>query len=102
MKCSKGISARIIMSLRPENIGKIVTVESYIGYLTKDQTFEFRGIVSVAMISDNYWWVAVNSNTELQNMFGGSPKAYIPDTWLEPIIKKSVTTSTTENVDVLA
>ncbi len=83
MKCEKGDIAKIIMSLRPQNIGKIVLVENYIGHFKEGEEFDFRGIVCRAMITDHYWWISTDHG--LQNMLGDTPKAYIPDTWLDPI-----------------
>lgn len=82
MKCERGDIAKIIMSLRPQNIGKTVLVEKYIGYFNEGQTFDFRGISCKAQITDHYWWISTDHG--LQNMLGDTPKAYIPDTWLEP------------------
>ena len=36
----------------------------------------------MAPISDNYWWIEAD---DLTIMLGPSPRAYIADTWLEPI-----------------
>jgi hypothetical protein len=83
MKCEKGDVAKIIMSLRPDNIGKTVFVEEYIGHLQQGEEFQFRGVLCKAMISDHYWWIVADYG--LQNMLGDAPKAYIPDTWLEPL-----------------
>jgi|TARA_B100001059_G_C17523945_1_gene422169 hypothetical protein len=33
-------------------------------------------------VTDHYWWIEA---TGLKNQFGDSPKAYIADSWLEPI-----------------
>lgn len=44
---------------------------------------DFRGIVCKAPITDHYWWISIEHG--LQNMLGDTPKAYIADTWLEPI-----------------
>lgn len=82
MKCEPGDLAKIIMSLRPENIGKTVIVDTYIGHFTQGEMFDFRGIPCKAQITDHYWWVASDS---LTNGYGDTPKAYIPDTWLEPL-----------------
>lgn len=83
MKCEKGDLAKIIMSLRPTNIGKTVLVDEYIGRFNQGETFEFRGISCTAQITDHYWWISTDYG--LTNMLGDTPKAYIPDTWLEPI-----------------
>ena len=83
MKCEKGDLAKIIMSLRPSNIGKTVLVDNYIGYFEQGQDFDFRGVLCRAQVSDHYWWISTEYG--LQNMLGDTPKAYIPDSWLEPI-----------------
>lgn len=83
MKCEKGDIAKIIFSIRPENIGKTVLVETYIGHLKQGESFDFRGVPCTAQITDHYWWIATEYG--LSNMMGDTPKAYIPDTWLEPI-----------------
>jgi hypothetical protein len=82
MKCEQGDIAKIIMSLRPINIGKQVIVDTYIGKFQAGEDFDFRGINCTAPITDHYWWI---SNDGLQNMLGDTPKAYIADSWLEPI-----------------
>ena len=83
MKCEKGDLAKIIMSLRPSNIGKTVLVEKYIGYLQQGEEFDFRGVLCKAQVTDHYWWISTDYG--LTNMLGDTPKAYIPDSWLDPI-----------------
>lgn len=83
MKCEAGDLAKIIHSLRPTNIGKTVLVDSYIGHFKAGEVFDFRGIPCKALITDHYWWVATDHG--ITNMLGDTPKAYIPDTWLDPI-----------------
>jgi hypothetical protein len=100
MKCEKGDIAKIIMSLRPTNIGKTVLVETYIGHFKQGEEFDFRGIVCRAMITDHYWWIATEYG--LQNMLGDTPKAYIPDTWLEPIRPERLSQSEEEKLDLTA
>ena len=100
MKCEKGDIAKIIMSLRPSNIGKTVLVENYIGHFKEGEEFDFRGIVCRAMITDHYWWIATEYG--LQNMLGDTPKAYIPDTWLEPIRPERLSQSEEEKLDLTA
>lgn len=100
MKCEKGDIAKIIMSLRPSNIGKTVLVENYIGHFKEGEEFDFRGIVCKALITDHYWWIATEYG--LQNMLGDTPKAYIPDTWLEPIRPQRLSQSEEEKLDLTA
>lgn len=83
MKCEQGDLAKIIYSIRPENVGKIVVVESYIGHYRRGDTFDFRGIACQCAVTDHYWWISADRG--LFNMMGDTPKAYIADTWLEPI-----------------
>lgn len=100
MKCEKGDLAKIIMSLRPSNIGKTVLVEDYIGHLRQGETFDFRGVLCTAQITDHYWWISTEYG--LINMLGDAPKAYIPDTWLEPIRPTKVKEQEKTKVDLTA
>lgn len=100
MKCEQGDMARIIYSIRPANVGKIVLVDEYIGHYKQGETFEFRDIPCKALITDHYWWIA--SKYGLTNMLGDTPKAYIPDTWLEPIRPEILKEKSTEDIDVVA
>jgi hypothetical protein len=63
-------------------VGKIVLVENYIGKFKQQETFDFRGLTCMCPVHDHYWWVTGDG---LSNMFGDTPKAYIADSWLEPI-----------------
>ena len=83
MKCEQGDLAKIIYSIRPANIGKTVLVDDYIGHFKEGEMFDFRGVPCKALITDHYWWIATEYG--LTNMLGDTPKAYIPDTWLDPI-----------------
>lgn len=100
MKCEKGDVAKIIMSLRPTNIGKTVLVEEYIGYLQQGEDFEFRGVPCKAQVTDHYWWISTDYG--LQNMLGDTPKAYIPDSWLEPIRPEKTVEKEKEKIDIFA
>jgi len=82
MKCEAGDLAKIIFSLNKENIGKIVLVEKYIGKFNAGDKFDFKGVACMCPIPDHYWWI---SGQGLSNMFGDTPKAYIADSWLEPL-----------------
>jgi|TARA_B110000444_G_C18750075_1_gene552328 hypothetical protein len=82
MKCEQGDLAKVVHSVRPENIGKIVLVKEYIGKYKQNDTFDFRGVSCMCPVTDHYWWIEA---TGLKNQFGDSPKAYIADSWLEPI-----------------
>ena len=100
MKCQEGDVAKILMSLRPSNIGKTVLVETYIGHFQAGESFDFRGIPCSAMITDHYWWIATDYG--LQNMLGDTPKAYIPDTWLEPLRPEKLFQTEKETIDITA
>jgi len=97
MKCEQGDLAKIIYSIRPTNVGKTVLVEIYIGHFKQGENFDFRGIECTAQITDHYWWISTEFG--LSNMYGDTPKAYIPDTWLEPIRPDKLKMS--ENKDVV-
>jgi hypothetical protein len=98
MKCEQGDLAKIIHSIRPINLGKMVLVEDYIGHFKDGETFEFRGIECKAIITDHYWWV--NSEYGLKNMLGDTPKVYIPDTWLDPIRPDKISQKQEEELDL--
>ena len=100
MKCEQGDLAKVLMSIRPQNIGKIVFVEDYIGYLNEGEEFSFRGIDCKAVETDHYWWIATEHG--LQNMLGDTPKAYIADSWLDPIRPEKMVEHTKEEVDISA
>lgn len=100
MKCEKGDIAKIIMSLRPQNIGKTVLVETYIGHFTQGEEFDFRNVVCTAQTTDHYWWISTEYG--LQNMLGDTPKAYIPDSWLEPIRPEKQVKKEQEKIDIFA
>lgn len=82
MKCKAGDLAVILYSIRSENIGRIVRVKEYIDYFAQGETFQFRGQPCRCAVSDHYWWIGGDDITIL---YGPSPQAYIPDSWLEPI-----------------
>lgn len=98
MKCEQGDIAKIIMSIRPSNIGKQVFVEKYIGHFKQGEVFDFRGIVCTAPVSDHYWWISTEYG--LTNMLGDTPKAYIADSWLEPIRPEKAVQTEKEFVDL--
>lgn len=82
MKCKQGDLARIVYSIRTENVGRIVKVREYIGKYKQGEVFDFRGITCLCAVTDHYWWIEAE---DLSTGLGVSPQAYIPDTWLEPI-----------------
>jgi hypothetical protein len=100
MKCEKGDLAKIIYSIRPQNLGKTVLVEEYIGHFKEGEEFDFRGIPCRAIVTDHYWWIVAEYG--LKNMLGDTPKAYIADTWLEPIRPDKMVEQTKEEIDISA
>jgi hypothetical protein len=52
------------------------------------------------MVTDHYWWISTEFG--LTNMLGDTPKAYIPDTWLEPLRPTKLKEQTREEVDLTA
>ena len=82
MKCKQGDLAVIRFSIRPENIGRIVKVAEHIGRYEAGTLFQFRGMPCQALVTDNYWWIEAD---DLSIQLGPSPRAYIPDSWLEPV-----------------
>lgn len=82
MKCKQGDYARIIHSMNPDNIGRAVKVVEYIGKFKQQERFEFRGMPCECPVTDHYWWI---EGDDIDIQLGPSPKAYIADSWLEPI-----------------
>lgn len=100
MKCEQGDMAKIIHSIRPANIGKTVLVEEYIGHFKQGEVFDFRSVPCKALVTDHYWWIVADYG--LQNMLGDTPKAYIADTWLEPLRPEKLKEQQKEDVDISA
>tara|TARA_B110000211_G_C13765658_1_gene415231 strand:+ start:53 stop:358 length:306 start_codon:yes stop_codon:yes gene_type:complete len=100
MRCKQGDYARIIFSIRPENIGRVVKVVEYIGRFQQGEQFEFRGMPCQCAVTDHHWWI---EGDDITILFGPSPKAYIADTWLEPIRPKEELTKETvkKELDIL-
>lgn len=99
MKCKQGDYARIIHSIRPDNIGRVVKVMEYIGKFQQGETFEFRGMECKCAVTDHHWWI---EGDDITIKFGPSPKAYIPDTWLEPIrpTEEKIKSSVEQSLDM--
>ena len=57
MRCKQGDYARIIFSIRPENIGRVVKVVEYIGRFQQGEQFEFRGRPCECAVTDHHWWI---------------------------------------------
>jgi hypothetical protein len=99
MKCSQGDLARIIYSVRPENIGRIVRVKEYIGHFQEGNEFEFRSIPCKCFVTDHYWWIEAE---DLSLLIGPSPRAYIADSWLQPITPEDKSVLDKEVIDIAA
>ena len=82
MKCKQGDFARIIHSVNPSNIGRVVKVVEYIGKFKQGEQFEALGMTCTCIVHDHYWWI---EGDDITIQFGPSPKAYIADTWLSVI-----------------
>lgn len=82
MKCKQGDTAVIKFSINPKNVGRIVSVAEYIGKFSEREQFQFRGMKCQALVTDHYWWIEAE---DLVIGLGPSPRAYIADSWLEPI-----------------
>ena len=82
MKCVQGDFARIIHSVNPSNIGRVVKVVEYIGKYAQGEQFEAHGMTCTCLVHDHYWWI---EGDDIDIQLGPSPKAYIADSWLEPI-----------------
>ena len=101
MKCEAGDVAKILFSVNPANIGRIVRVVEYIGEFTEREKFQYNGMPCMAPISDNYWWIEAD---DLNIQLGPSPKAYIADSWLRKIVNpdKKVSTKAQKELDIFA
>jgi hypothetical protein len=97
MKCELGDLAKIIHSVNPSNLGKTVLVDDYIGHFSQGETFDFRGIGCRAPVTDHYWWISAEYG--LANQLGETPKAYIADTWLDPIRPINISKTEEEVID---
>lgn len=99
MKCKQGDLARIIYSIRTENIGRIVKVREYIGKHKQGDVFEFREISCMCAVTDHFWWIEAE---DIATGLGVSPQAYIPDSWLEPIRPEANKETQKEEIDIAA
>ena len=99
MKCVQGDFARIIHSVNSSNIGRAVKVVEYIGKFEAGEQFEAHGMTCTCMIHDHYWWI---QGEDIDIQLGPSPKAYIADTWLEPIRpeEKDIEETTEKELDM--
>ena len=96
MNCKQGDLAVIKFSIRPENIGRIVKVAELIGRYEQGTQFAYRGMPCEAAVTDTYWWIEAE---DLSIQLGPSPRAYIADTWLEPIKPKKDEGLTAEEIE---
>lgn len=87
MRCKQGDLAFINKSIRPANVGKVVTCKEYLGYfICEENITEY----TVAHMTDHYWLVeSGHGDIELQH--GHASTAYIPDLWLTPITPPPLT-----------
>lgn len=81
MRCKQGQLAFIIKSIRPENIGRVVTCVKHIGYYSQGDTVTISGENWVAFDTDDHWLIEGNIETQ----YGPSKVAYIMDSWLKPL-----------------
>jgi len=82
-RCKVGDLAFIKKAIIQENVGRVVSVVQYIGFLSADEQFEYNGIACRVPVTDHYWWIT--SKTPLETPVGPTNKAYGADMWLEPI-----------------
>jgi hypothetical protein len=68
--------------VNPSNIGRVVKVVEYIGKYAQGEQFEAHGMTCTCLVHDHYWWI---EGDDIDIQLGPSPKAYIADSWLEPI-----------------
>lgn len=81
MRCKLGDLAFINKSLRPANVGKVVTCVKYLGYFIDG---EMMSEYSMAHTTDHYWMVEA-AHKDLELLGGKGSTAYLPDLWLTPI-----------------
>ena len=82
MNVQAGDKAVIVFSINPKNVGRIVNVAEYIGKFKEGEQFEAYGMTCTCAVHDHFWWIEGN---DIEIQFGPAPKAYIADSWLEPI-----------------
>jgi hypothetical protein len=84
MRCKIGDLAFINKALRQSNIGLIVQCTELIGYLEKDEPFNWNGETWAAPGSD-YYWIVTSTTGSIETQFGKSKQGFIADAWLTPI-----------------
>jgi hypothetical protein len=97
MRCALGDMAIVIKSVTGSNLGKIVTIDKYIGYYEAGvYSAGSNGGTLELPVTDHYWWIS--SSSSLGIIDGVHKEAYGPDTWLQPLPKPAE--SNTECVDI--
>lgn len=81
MRCKLGDLAFINKSIRPRNVGKVVTCKEYLGYFIEGESINEY---SVAFMTDHFWLIESNRQ-DIELMDGMASTAYVPDLWLTPI-----------------
>lgn len=92
MRNKAGQMATIVVTRLLANQGKVVNVDTYIGYLEADEKFSMGEMLLTVPITDHYWWITCPGGLETD--MGETSKAYAPDLWLEPIIPPALTKDT--------
>lgn len=99
MRCKAGQMAVVIKARNTANIGKFVTVETYIGMVETNSTFEYRDQLCRAHdITDHYWWVS--SSSGFVTVIGETSRTYVPDSWLMPIEPPEEPKQTAQNKEL--
>lgn len=70
-------------SIVEANVGRLVTVELYIGYMKEGTIFTHNGINTKMPITDHYWWIT--NARGIETPYGPTARAMAPDKWLHPI-----------------
>lgn len=96
MRNKAGQMATIKVSRLIANEGRVVSVDTYIGYLEADEKFSMGSMLLTVPITDHYWWITCPGGLETD--MGETSKAYAPDTWLEPIIPPSLKKDTSTDI----
>jgi len=97
MNVSQGDKAVIVFSVNPSNVGRIVNVSEYIGKFKEGEQFEAFGMKCHCFVHDHYWWIEAE---DLSIQLGPSPKAYIADSWLRPILPEQEDISVKEEIEI--
>ena len=91
MKCeTRRLCSNHTFSKPETHVGRVVKVVEYIGKFKQGEQFEAHGMTCTCIVHDHYWWI---EGDDITIQLGPSPKAYIADTWLEPIRPEQEETS---------